>query len=135
MQRTTGEPIGAQTVQDRSVETRQCCEPRIGMQWIAIAGEPVDERLISACAVGDRMISATIRSGVAIAGRAAVATPAALTTDEDGTANSEQRIAGGIVDAVTFEGHHGAGTLVVDTGDATGGSERTLNRDLTVLHE
>ncbi len=46
-QRSAGEPVGAQSMHDRLGEARQFLgEPRVAVQRIAVAGEPVDQRLI-----------------------------------------------------------------------------------------
>ena len=48
-QRAAGDPVGAQPVQDRLGEAGQLSrEPRIAVQRIAVAGQPVDQRLVLA---------------------------------------------------------------------------------------
>ena len=45
-QRAPGEPVGAQPVQDRAVEAAHRGERRVGVQRVAVARQPVDERLV-----------------------------------------------------------------------------------------
>ena len=48
-QRAPGDPVGAQPVQDRLREAGQLArEPRIAVQRVAVAGQPVDQRLVLA---------------------------------------------------------------------------------------
>ena len=46
-QRPTADTVGAQSVQDRGVESGQRCERRIGVEGVAVAVEPVEESLIA----------------------------------------------------------------------------------------
>ena len=62
-QRATGDPVGAQPVQDRLGEAGQLAgEPRVAVQRIAVAGQPVDQRLVLAGGQRDRASGS--RSGI-----------------------------------------------------------------------
>ena len=92
-QRPPGEAVRAQAVQDRAVEAGEGGEARIGVQRVAVAGQPVQQRLRRQRRVADLVVGGAVGRHVLRAGRAALAAEAALAADEDRTAQRVQRLA------------------------------------------
>ena len=92
-QRPAGEAVAAQPVEDRPVEPAGGGERRVGVQRVAVAVEPVDERLVGRRLVRDLVVGRHLRRDVLRARRAAVAAPAALAADERRRARRVQRLA------------------------------------------
>ena len=129
---STGESVGAQTVEDRPVEAGGRGERRIGVQRVAVTRQPVDERLIDSGLVLHDVIGLALGRRRARTGRPAVATPATLAADERGRAGGEERLAGGGIDRLGLGRDHRAGTLVVDAGHRRHRADRALDGDRLV---
>src|SRR5216683_6964389 len=84
-QRTSGESVGAQPVQDRAIEAGPRRKPGVRVQWVAVAAEAVQHRLIFPRLVADQVIRSTVRRapGFAVAPRPA---KTAFAPDEQGRA-------------------------------------------------
>ena len=63
-QRPTGEPVAAQAVEDRAVEAAHRGELRVAVQRVAVAAEPVDQRLVGRGLVGDLDVGGALRRDV-----------------------------------------------------------------------
>ena len=94
-QRPARDPVGAQPVQDRLGEPGQVLrEPGVAVQWVAVAGQPIDQRLVLAGGQRD------LRVGLAVGdlGRdrtlARLAAEAALAADHRGRQGLGDDLAG-----------------------------------------
>ena len=128
----TGEPVGAEAVEDRTVEAAHGGEGRVVVQRVAVARQPVDQRLVGAGLQLDGVVGVAVRGLVRVARRTAVAAPAALAADVGRHAGVEQRLAGVDEGGLALGDDHRALALVVDAGDLAHGLELTLHRDLPV---
>ena len=131
-ERPAGEAVGAQAVEDRPVEAAHGRERRVGVQRVAVARQPVDQRLVGAGLQLDGVVGVAVGRLVRVAGRTAVAAPAALAADVGRHAGVEQRLAGVDEGRLALGDDHRALALVVDAGDLAHGLELALDGDLPV---
>src|SRR5262249_39664501 len=88
-----GVPVGAEPVQDGTVEAAHGRELRIGVQRIHVAREAIDERLLRERLVGDGLVGLALRRHVLRAARSAVAAEATLAAHEDRRRGAEEDLA------------------------------------------
>ena len=81
-ERPAGEAVAAQAVQDRTVEATDRGERRVRVQRVAVAGQPVDERLVDRGLVGHDVVGVAFGRHVLRPRRSPVAAPSAFATDE-----------------------------------------------------
>lgn len=118
-QGTSGHPVGAQAVQDRTLESGLRGERGIGVQWIAVTGKPVQQCLLGSGRAGYPVVRLTTGLRPAVT-RPPVTAEAALPSDEDGTARGDHRIARARIHGHRLAGHQRTGSLVVHPGDLRG---------------
>src|SRR3546814_8401235 len=87
-----GEPVGAESVQDRPVEATHGRECRVGVERVPVAGQPVDQCLVGAGLERDRVIGVAIGGDVDATGGASVASPPARSEEHTSELQSLMRI-------------------------------------------
>ena len=117
-------------MEDRRVESSPRGECRIGVQRVAVAAQPVEERLVPPGLVGDHVIGLAVGE-FPVVGWSAVAAPAALAADEQSRSRGPE--GGSIrIGDVGLHVDEGRLPLVVDLTDPAGGDALSGGRDLLV---
>lgn len=121
-------------MQDRGVEATAPGERGVGVQRVAVTGEPVEQRLAGRGGVADDVVGRGLGHRRR-PGRPARAAEAALTADEHGLDGGGERLPGGGVDRLGLGAHQRAAALVEDPGDGGRGGGATLHRQGCVQPE
>jgi hypothetical protein len=121
-------------VQDRLAEPAAGGELGIDVQRVAVAGEPVEQRLLGPRLPDRLVIGRPVGQRPRRVG-AARAAEAALAADEHAAPAGHQRLAGGGVDRHVLGHHQRAGPLVVDAGHGRGGTDGARHRQRPVQLE
>ena len=125
------EAVGAQTVQEGTVEARLLGEARVDVERVAVAWEPIDRSLFRARVVGHRDIGLSVGGSLRPAGgRPAVAAEASGAAHEQRGLGSEQRAV--IVRHHTLAADHRRRALVPHVADTAGHLGGACGRDLSV---
>ena len=121
-------------MQDRLAEAAAGGELGIDVQRVAVAGEPVQQRLLRAGLPDDLVIGRPVRQLPRRVGAAGSA-EAALAADERAAPAGYQRLAGGGVDRHVLGHHQRARPFVVDAGHGRGGADGARHRQRPVQLE